>query len=158
MISKTIISMVLSTMLNTGQLSDDVHQRQEVVCLTEAIFFEAKSESVAGKEAIASVILNRTKSDNFPSTVCGVTSQKGQFQYKRNHNRKVFDSDQKNAEESAMIAIKALKGEIKDRTKGSLYFVNSNIATYTDWLTGLDVTVKIGRHTFYKERPKKKKR
>lgn len=156
MISTTIVSIVLSTMLNTGQLPETAHERNEIVCMTEAIFYEARSESLAGKEAVASVILNRTKSDNFPSTVCGVTSQKGQFQFKRDKNRKVFDRDHKNAEASALIAIKALKGEIQDQTKGSLYFINSNIATHTDWLSGVKQTVKIGQHTFYKERLKKK--
>jgi N-acetylmuramoyl-L-alanine amidase len=157
MISATIVSIVLSAMLNTGQLPDTVHERNEVVCMTEAIFYEARSESLAGKEAVASVILNRTKSDSFPSTVCDVTSQKGQFQFKRDRNRKVFDRDHKNAETSALIAIKALKGEIQDRTKGSLYFVNNSIATHTNWLSGVKQTVKIGRHTFYKEHKKKGK-
>lgn len=156
MISKALISIVLSTMLNTGQFPDNVPQ-SEVVCMTEAIFFEAKSESRIGKEAVASAILNRTKSDNFPSTVCGVTSQKGQFQFKRARNRKVFDNDRANAEESALIAIKALKGEVKDRTHGAQYFVNPKIATHTNWLTGVKKTVTIGRHTFYKDVPKKKK-
>jgi spore germination cell wall hydrolase CwlJ-like protein len=157
MITQGIISVVLATLLNTGQFPDNVSHK-EVVCMAEAVFFEAKSENQAGKEAVASVILNRTRSGKFPSTVCGVTSQKGQFQYKRVPSRKVFDSDQRNAEESALIAIKALNGGIVDPTKGSLYFVNNRIATHTDWLVNVKQTVRIGQHTFYKDRPKKSKK
>ncbi len=141
-------------MLNTGQFPENINHN-EVACMTEAIFFEAKSESVAGKEAVANVILNRTKSDLFPSTVCGVTSQKGQFQFKRASARKVFDNDMAHAEESALIAIKALKGDIQDKTKGSLYFVNRKIATRTEWLKGVRKTVVIGQHSFYKQAKEK---
>ena len=44
-------------------------------CLTEAIYFEARSETLEGQFAVGEVILNRVDSRKFPNSVCGVVSQ-----------------------------------------------------------------------------------
>ena len=44
-------------------------------CLTAAIYYEAASESDAGQQAVAQVILNRARHPAFPATVCGVVYQ-----------------------------------------------------------------------------------
>ncbi len=44
-------------------------------CLTEAIYYEAATESVAGKRAVAQVILNRVAHPAYPNSVCGVIYQ-----------------------------------------------------------------------------------
>ncbi len=46
-----------------------------VTCLAEAIYFEARSESYEGQEAVAQVVMNRTHMAIYPSTVCGVVFQ-----------------------------------------------------------------------------------
>lgn len=44
-------------------------------CLSEALYFEARGETVKGQIAVAEVILNRVSSSRFPDTVCGVIRQ-----------------------------------------------------------------------------------
>jgi len=44
-------------------------------CLTEAIYFEARSESIQAQRAVAEVILNRVDSRRYPNTVCEVINQ-----------------------------------------------------------------------------------
>ncbi|SHH82299.1 cell wall hydrolase [Marivita hallyeonensis] len=44
-------------------------------CLAEALYFEARGETVKGQFAVAEVIMNRVKSARFPDTVCGVINQ-----------------------------------------------------------------------------------
>ncbi|WP_332817728.1 cell wall hydrolase [Sphingopyxis sp.] len=44
-------------------------------CLTQAIYYEAATESDAGKAAVAQVILNRMRHPAYPNTVCGVIYQ-----------------------------------------------------------------------------------
>ncbi len=44
-------------------------------CLTEAIYYEAANENVAGKRGVAQVILNRVAHPAYPSSVCGVIYQ-----------------------------------------------------------------------------------
>ena len=47
-------------------------------CLAQAIYFEARSEPVAGWEAVADVVINRALSPSYPGSICGVVFQ-GQY-------------------------------------------------------------------------------
>ena len=51
---------------------------EQWACLAEAIYFEARGESIKGQFAVAEVILNRVDSRSFPDTVCGVITQGGE--------------------------------------------------------------------------------
>jgi spore germination cell wall hydrolase CwlJ-like protein len=55
----------------------------DLSCMAAAIYFEAKGEPLAGQLAVADVILNRTKSGRYPTSVCGVVTQPGQFAFVR---------------------------------------------------------------------------
>lgn len=44
----------------------------ELYCLAKNIYFEAKSEPVAGQYAVADVVLNRVQDSRFPNTICKV--------------------------------------------------------------------------------------
>ena len=44
----------------------------ELYCLAKNIYFEAKSEPVAGQYAVADVVLNRVQDSRFPNTICEV--------------------------------------------------------------------------------------
>lgn len=44
-------------------------------CLTEALYFEARGETIMGQFAVAEVIVNRMKSKKFPDSICGVVNQ-----------------------------------------------------------------------------------
>ncbi len=57
----------------------------EIECLAGAIYFESKSEPLAGQLAVGEVIANRAKSGRFASTYCGVVFQRGQFSFVRGH-------------------------------------------------------------------------
>ena len=47
----------------------------EHLCLSQAIFYEARSESIAGQLAVAEVIMNRVGDHRYPNTVCNVVFQ-----------------------------------------------------------------------------------
>jgi hypothetical protein len=44
-------------------------------CLSQAIYYEARSESEAGQRAVAQVVLNRVRNPGWPNSVCGVVYQ-----------------------------------------------------------------------------------
>ena len=48
---------------------------QQMVCLAENIYFEARAEGVEGKAAVANVTRNRVNSNLFPDTYCEVVQQ-----------------------------------------------------------------------------------
>lgn len=51
------------------------YAHQEMMCLAENIYFEARAEGVEGKAAVANVTRNRVVSADFPNTYCGVVYQ-----------------------------------------------------------------------------------
>lgn len=56
---------------------------REMECLAAGIYFESKSESLAGQLAVGHVIADRAASGRFPSSYCGVLFQRGQFSFVR---------------------------------------------------------------------------
>lgn len=63
---------------------DAIADDAEHNCLAIGVYYESKGEPLEGQLAVAEVILNRTKSGRFPTSVCGVLTQRGQFSFVRN--------------------------------------------------------------------------
>jgi len=53
----------------------ELRRADELQCLAENIYFEARGEPLAGQYAVAEVTLNRTRSRNFPHTICAVVHE-----------------------------------------------------------------------------------
>ena len=56
---------------------------REMECLAAGIYFESKSESLAGQLAVGHVIADRAESGRFAKSYCGVLFQRGQFSFVR---------------------------------------------------------------------------
>jgi len=56
---------------------------REMECLAAGIYFESKSESLAGQLAVGHVIADRAESGRFANSYCGVLFQRGQFSFVR---------------------------------------------------------------------------
>ena len=52
-----------------------------VECLALNIYHEARGESLLGQQLVAQVTMNRVRHNSFPSTVCGVVTQRKQFSW-----------------------------------------------------------------------------
>ncbi|MGE0178249.1 MAG: cell wall hydrolase [Sphingomonas sp.] len=52
-------------------------------CLARAVYYESQGESLVGQLTVAEVIINRSNSGRFPSSICGVVRQAGQFSFVR---------------------------------------------------------------------------
>ncbi len=112
---------------------------KETKCLATAIYHEANAESVKGQIAVANVIMNRVESKDFPNSVCGVISQKGQFSWYSKTKHKYSDK-------TLAIARKMLNNR-QDNTNGALFF-HSGKNPY--WTRKMKFVTKIGGHKFYK--------
>lgn len=66
-----------------AKLRGAVPGSRELECLAVGIYFESKSESLAGQHAVGQVIANRASSKRFPSSYCGVLFQRSQFSFIR---------------------------------------------------------------------------
>jgi spore germination cell wall hydrolase CwlJ-like protein len=57
-------------------------ESHQVHCLAEAVFHEARGESIEGQAAVARVVMNRTRyPKTFGKSICEVVYQKGQFSW-----------------------------------------------------------------------------
>lgn len=123
-----------------------VYTQQDLSCLAEAIYFEARGESRQGQLAVAEVILNRVDNRRFPSSVCGVINQPQQFSYtiggtKSIRNKGAYREAVKNAEA-------ALSSPSRNLTGGATYFHTR--AVRPDWSSRFTRTAQIGHHIFYR--------
>ena len=55
----------------------------EAECLARGIYYESRTESLTGQLTVAEVIINRSRSGRFASSICGVLRQRGQFSFVR---------------------------------------------------------------------------
>ena len=110
---------------------------QDAQCLAQAIYYEARGEPLKGKIAVAHVIINRTKEDNFPSEICAVIKQPGQFTWKSKVLKGV---------EFYSLAQDILEGRYDSYNLGALYFHNKTVQP----LWNKTKVATIGNHVFYK--------
>ena len=121
-------------------------------CLTEALYFEARGETVRGQIAVAEVILNRVSSSRFPDTVCGVIRQGTgrkfacQFTY-------TCDGRPENVSEPAAfdrvgkIARMMLNGAPRKLSGGATFYHTT--AVNPRWARKFRRTARHGVHLFY---------
>lgn len=121
-------------------------------CLSEALYFEARGETVKGQFAVAEVIRNRVKSSRFPDSYCGVINQgtgkryQCQFTYTCDGNPEVI-SEQKAYERSSKIARAIIDGAAGDLTNGATYYHTTAVSPR--WSKTFHRTARYGVHLFY---------
>ena len=125
----------------------------DATCLTQAVYYEARSESLAGQEAVAQVVINRTKRAGFPASVCGVVFERTgafgtcQFSF-------VCDGSMDRFVESAawerarFVAAQALHGFVFKPLKDATHYHAAWMTPY--WSASLTRVRQIGGHVFYR--------
>ena len=51
------------------------YNQPQLYCLAQNVYFEAKSEPLAGQYAVADVVLNRVQDTRYPNTICEVVQE-----------------------------------------------------------------------------------
>lgn len=138
-VEQPIVEEVIAESLEEPAETESV-ANSDVGLLAQLVSAEATGEPYSGKVAVAEVVINRTRSGEFPANIQGVIYQPGQFS-------PVADGSINNAASSEDIqaAQEALNGS--NYANGSLYFYNPVIAT-SRWLDGLPTKTIIGSHYF----------
>lgn len=128
--------------------------KNQVTCLADNIYYEARGEDIKGWKAVASVTMNRYRDKHYPSSVCGVVYQKRnnicQFSWvcnKPNMNHR----NSKLYTEIYDVAIRSYIGYYKDNTDGALFYHTTALSKSKLGLNKQVVkTIQIGNHIFYK--------
>jgi spore germination cell wall hydrolase CwlJ-like protein len=153
------LSTATATQLGSDQLTEDWLLAQPVAegdadwqCLKEAIYFEARGESLQGQIAVAEVILNRVDSPLYPRSVCGVVKQRGgggcQFSYVCD-GRTDRMREKGAADLAGRIARVMLDGTPRALTDGATHFHARGVRP--GWSKRFDRTASIGAHHFYRK-------
>lgn len=122
-------------------------------CLAEALYFEARGETVRGQFAVAEVILNRVKSERFPASACDVINQgtgkkfQCQFTYTCDGQKEII-AEPRAYERVAKVARVALDGVAPKLTEGATHYHTK--AVKPRWSKVYTKTADIGVHVFYR--------
>lgn len=117
--------------------------------LSEAGYFESRSESDEGVAAVMFVILNRVKHPTrWPSTVAEVLSQKLQFSYKHDGQMKKGFAEKEQYDRILVIAGKVVTGVIHSPVGEATHYHTTSIKV-PRWASEKRVVAVIGNHVFY---------
>lgn len=122
------------------QLSDELR------CLAGAIYFEAKSETMAGQLAVGRVIVARARSGRFPASYCGVVYQPSQFSFVRGHAIPAVNTASRDWIKATKIAMIADHGSWKSPVEGAMFFHAARVSP--SW--GKVRMARIDNHVFYR--------
>ena len=138
-------------------------ENNEIYCMAQNIYFEAGNQPLAGKIAVAQVVINRTNHPNYPTTMCDVIYQAkwkenwlGNLVPIRNQCQFSWFCDGKSDDpvdsptwmNSLKVAADVVQGRYGDITEGSTHYHSIYVNPY--WADSLNETVVINEHVFYK--------
>jgi hypothetical protein len=124
-----------------------------VECLTLAVAYEAGYEVPEGQQAVAEVVLNRTRNPAFPKSVCdvvfaGSTRKTGcQFSFTCDGSLRRRMPERILAQ-ARSVAEQALDGKLPPLVNDATHYHADYVYPY--WAPGLARITKIGTHIFYR--------
>ena len=116
-------------------------------CLANAVYFEARGESLEGQLAVAEVVLNRTRSGRYPASICGVVTQPWQFSFVRNG---VIPRANRASEawRRAVAVARIAETEASRLLPRNVLWYHAGYVS-PGWGRRLERTTRIGLHIFY---------
>jgi spore germination cell wall hydrolase CwlJ-like protein len=127
---------------------------RDLDCLTQAVYYEARGESVRGQAAVAQVVLNRVRHPAFPKTICAVVFQGAgrrktdcQFSFVCDGSMRL-SRDHGAWDKAQHVAARALSGVIVADIGNATHFHASRLGA--QWGDGLIRVAQVGLHVFYK--------
>lgn len=148
--SMVVVTPITSEILDAMPEADGGRQWE---CLTQALYFEARGETLAGQIAVAEVILNRVDDRRYPSSLCGVIEQgmdrrnACQFSYMCDGRKEVV-TERDSWSTLGKIARVMIDGRPRHLTSGATHYHATHVNP--GWASRLIQTVWIGDHKFFR--------
>jgi len=118
-----------------------------VYCMTQNIFFEAGTEDVMGKYAVAQVTINRLELGYWGDTICKVVYSKNQFSWTNSRRLRTAKIEGRNWEASYKVALAVFDGMRVRNLEKALFYHADYVNPF--WKDSGSKIMKIGRHIFY---------
>ena len=130
----------------------DLDQRRALLCLSQAVYYEAGYEPLEGRRAVAQVVLNRLRHPAFPKSICGVVYQgagSGVCQFTFVCDGALYRRPAADAwRQSEEVARAALKGYVESAVGEATHYHADYVAPR--WAPLLAKVAEIGQHIFYR--------
>jgi hypothetical protein len=131
---------------------DSLDHRRALLCLTQAVYYEAGFEPIAGRRAVAQVVLNRMRHPAYPKSVCSVVYQRNSTpvcQFSFVCDGALYRAPQAAAWNQAReIAAAALAGYVETSVGSATHYHADYVAPR--WAPMLAKVAKLGAHIFYR--------
>jgi len=122
-------------------------------CMTQAVYYEAATEPLEGRQAVAQTVLNRVRHPGYPKSVCGVVYQGSlrttgcQFSFTCDGSLSRSPSPVLWAQ-AEQVARQALDGFVLRSVGTATHYHADYVAPY--WAPTLFRITQLGRHIFYR--------
>jgi len=176
---KLITALAIGTVLiasvfpaKSDTLQEDIQwnidkSHKQILCLAKNVYFESRSDMLAGQFAVADVVLNRVRDTRWPNSICEVVYQgpistwhlensgkevpiKNKCQFSWYCDGKSDEpSDRESWRNAQMVAYQIMTNEaFRGVTSGSTHYH----ATYVSpaWSLSFQYVGQIGEHMFYR--------
>lgn len=133
---------LVSNFDTSGEMSRDM------MCLAQAIYFEARGEPLDGQLAVARVVINRAESSTFPDDYCSVVTQRAQFSFVRGGRIPSPNKGSAAWTKAKAIARIAHRDLWESPVDDALYFHATHIRP--SWAGRMTTRATIDNHIFYR--------
>jgi len=131
--------------------------KADMVCMALNDYWEARGETMAGRLAVAQVVLNRVEDRRFPDNICDVVKHSRSWRLHRCQfswycdGRSDVPRNVAAWERSLSLATSILQAgfERQDKTLGALWYHADYVSP--GWATRLHESKRLGSHIFYTE-------
>jgi len=128
----------------------------DVQCLTENVYFEARGEPIEGQYAVAEVTLNRTRARNFPRSICAVVHEARWDPARRRfvadfswtELRSLSPEDGPAWKQATAVANAAYDHLHPSVVPAALFYHATNVRP--EWARNRRLVATIGNHVFYR--------
>jgi N-acetylmuramoyl-L-alanine amidase len=139
---------LLTLMILMSPLASSMVPMDDLKCLTDNLYHEARGESPIGIVKVGMVTLNRVKDSRWPTTVCKVVYQRRQFSWTAGEVLPIKNITlYKELERISYVLL--LTNNILDR-EGSNHYLRCDWKDKVNWWVSMDFKGSIGNHCFYK--------
>lgn len=119
----------------------------EAKCLALNIYYEGRGEPYQGRLAIANATINRIKYSDYPTTICGIVYQPGQFTWTTTQHGLKNPFSWFQSKSLAQRVMQNHLEDVQDNTQGAVSF--HVLGVHPDW-PNMVKTVTIGHHVFFR--------
>ena len=130
----------------------NVDQQRALLCLSQAVYYEAGFEPLEGRRAVAQVVLNRLRHPAFPKSICGVVYQgagTGTCQFTFVCDGALYRRPAEDAWRQAEAVARAALAGYVERSVGEATHYHADYVAPT-WRRSLTEVQQIGAHIFYR--------